>query len=318
MQSLAALLFSMGNSTEPFITSEITRIEVANLDCRVSSKFSNRKSQQQGGGARGEIRELSRQSRTRLIYKARNIPDLMHMATFTYPHADYAEEARGGDYMADGKAVKEHLRRIRQWFTYRKCYGFWFLEFQKRGAPHFHFIYSGTLTEKDHAKIKRSWAKLVGTSCEHHPEKGVKFEVLRKRHAAGAYAAKYSSKDEQKVVPEQYKGVGRFWGLFGDIPDSTHTVEITSLKEIYNIARFARRAQKAYTRAQGYRHKRNSKRHQSGVLYNTGRSVRAYVERLYIIPENPSRIDLLVREWHTSESLSPSSGDSAKANAPPF
>jgi hypothetical protein len=37
-----------------------------------------------------------------------------------------------------------------------------------------------------------------------------------KKHAAGAYAAKYASKHSQKEVPEDFRNVGRFWGSWGN------------------------------------------------------------------------------------------------------
>jgi len=42
-------------------------------------------------------------------------------------------------------------------------------------------------------------------------------EKLRKPEAAGAYAAKYAAKNYQKLVPEEYREVGRFWGKFGTV-----------------------------------------------------------------------------------------------------
>jgi len=40
-------------------------------------------------------------------------------------------------------------------------------------------------------------------------------EGLKHPEAAGAYAAKYAAKNEQKAVPPEYKDVGRFWGIAG-------------------------------------------------------------------------------------------------------
>jgi hypothetical protein len=44
-----------------------------------------------------------------------------------------------------------------------------------------------------------------------------KFERLRcKRGGMLSYARKYAAKQEQKEVPSDYMGVGRFWGVRGD------------------------------------------------------------------------------------------------------
>lgn len=272
---------------EPFRTSEITKLQVSQLDAKFSRRFTNYQTQNPGGGTRGEIRELSRQSRSRLIYKARNVPGLQCMFTFTYPHEDYAISATGGDFMTDGQVVKNHLRKLRQLFTYRGIYGFWFLEFQKRGAPHFHFILSKTLENKDISKIQRTWHKMVGSHCPHHLVQGAKCEVLRKKHAAGAYAAKYSSKSEQKTVPDRYKNVGRFWGMFGDIPQSKTGISIPK-KELYKMIRVARAAQKAYLRQykkKAFKTKDKGDGYSGATLYNTGQALLYYIQHEYLITD---------------------------------
>ena len=279
----------MGIIADPFRSSELAKIQVGQLDIKFSRRFTNYKSKNPGGGTRGEIRELSRQSRTRLIYSARNLPELGAMFTFTYPHEDYASSATGGDFMTDGLVVKNHLRKLRQMFTRRKVYGFWFLEFQKRGAPHFHFFLSKPLENKDIDKIRRNWHRMVGSSCEHHSTRGCVHEVLRKKHAAGAYAAKYSSKDEQKIVPERYKNVGRFWGLFGDIPERKGAVSVP-LKEMFKMLRIARNAQKAFARAHQTKFKARDRGdgYSGATLYNTGLAMRYYIGRVYGMSDPPS------------------------------
>ena len=285
----------MENYSTPFKSTEITRLTCGQLDVRLKTRFTNYKSRNPGGGIRGEVRELSRQSRSRLIYKARNTPGLISMTTFTYPSEEYATTATGGNFMEDGKVVKDHLRKLRQLFTYRDHFGFWFLEFQKRGAPHFHFITSRELSGREFDQVQRTWSKIVGSDCPHHPVRGCKHETLRKKHAAGAYAAKYSSKDEQKVVPDRYENVGRFWGFFGKPPETKTTIS-TSLKEIYRIARIARNARKAHARNNGYRVRNRGR--QAGALYNAGPALRAYLERRYTIPGNPVEISVITTEMH--------------------
>lgn len=282
-----------------FRVSEIKKIDVGILDAKTSCEFSQRSSPNPGGGVRGEIRELSRQSRTRLLYKARNVPGLGSMVTFTYPHEDYAPSALGGNYMEQGEVVKNHLRKLRQWFTYRDIYGFWFLEFQARGAPHFHFCINGELSPKDADKLRKVWSRIVGTACPHHPHRGVDIQILRKKHAAGAYAAKYSSKSEQKTVPDRYRNVGRFWGLFGKIPSDTLTIT-TSMKELYTLVRIAKRAIKADARARGYKARVLNHRGYAGVpLRNAGPALRYYLQSVYTIQESPAQIQLKYSEKHT-------------------
>jgi len=84
----------------------------------------------------------------------------------------------------------------------------WFLEFQTRGAPHFHFLATGWIPKQF---VADAWAAVSGgiaKACS-------RVEGLKHPEAAGAYAAKYAAKNEQKAVPPEYKDVGRFWGIAG-------------------------------------------------------------------------------------------------------
>lgn len=90
--------------------------------------------------------------------------------------------------------------------------GIWILEFQKRGAPHFHLFTEGYL---HFLEVREAWYRIVGSGDPKHLEAGTRVEELVKKHAAGAYAAKYASKHAQKEVPEDFRNVGRFWGSWG-------------------------------------------------------------------------------------------------------
>jgi len=102
---------------------------------------------------------------------------------------------------------------------------FWFLEFQKRGAPHFHFFVThppGSAIHDPQAEalariwIASNWYDVVGSNDIKHLSAGTQFDKLKHgRNGTISYAAKYARKAEQKKVPEEYKGVGRFWGVSG-------------------------------------------------------------------------------------------------------
>lgn len=147
---------------------------------------------------------------------------------------------------------------------------------------------------------------MVGSTCEHHQERGVDYQVLRKKHAAGAYAAKYSSKSEQKTVPERYKSVGRFWGTFGKINTKQAVISMPNIKEIYKAIRVARNAAKAHQRALGYKSKRsNSGPHHGGTIYNAAPALLIYLKHHYIARENPAEIVLLAPVLHIPASRFP-------------
>jgi len=137
------------------------------------------------------------------------------MVTLTYP----------GFYPSNGATVKEHLRRFLQELKREhlrredvpretKHSSFWFLEFQNRGAPHFHIF---TTWAPDKEWVASRWYDIVASDDVRHLHAGTRTEYLRNgRAGAISYASKYAAKLDQKVVPENYENVGRFWGVSGN------------------------------------------------------------------------------------------------------
>ena len=256
-------------------------------------------------GIRGEVTRFSEQSRRRLLWEARNFPDLKCILTLTYPHSDHSPGATGGDYMTDGLVVKNHIRKMRQVLTYHNISGFWFLEFQQRGAPHVHFFINGWVPKKTEDKIRSTWFRMVGTQCPHHKKRGLDIQILKKKHAAASYAAKYSTKDEQKTVPDQYRNVGRFWGFFG-LKRAKSVDLYTSLTEIYQLARIARNYAKSKARAEGY--KIRSPQGWSGyAVYYAAPVLRTWITHHYkdrdIPPETPLKLHTLQAPAFASPAL---------------
>lgn len=196
------------------------------------------------GGKRGKVIKLSRASRQRMMLTARNLPGLEYMLTLTYP----------AEYPHDGKTVKYHFKCLRQWLQRQGfTYGFWFLEFQLRGAPHYHIFLphvEGTLTSDWRAKLSRRWAEIVNsTEFEKHVRAGTKYEVLRCKDGAARYASQYAGKMEQKQVPKDYENVGRFWGVWGSPEDKGGSKPVMVVKQVsgvtfhmVDLVRFTRRA----------------------------------------------------------------------------
>lgn len=174
-----------------------------------------------GGGKRGVIKELTRGAIKRLKLTARNVPEGSYEAflTLTYPKS----------FPTDGLKVKRDLSVMRKWLRRHGVDGaLWFLEFQDRGAPHFHMF----LSKYPSCGVKgvaEHWYKVAGTGDPNHlrvhlgtagkSKKGRGdrpcLERVRKSHTLSFYATKYATKQEQKLVPANYNNVGRFWGTFG-------------------------------------------------------------------------------------------------------
>jgi hypothetical protein len=137
--------------------------------------------------------------------------DYRYMHTLTYPSA----------FPTDGRIVKEHLRRYLQSIARLAaangrasgCSQFWFLEFQKRGAPHFH-IFTTEFVSFETCRVL--WYDIVGSGDSRHLSAGIRVErlILGKKGMV-SYAKKFARKTVQKDVPTEYKNVGRFWGVLG-------------------------------------------------------------------------------------------------------
>jgi hypothetical protein len=166
-------------------------------------------------GIRQEIVEFSAASRKRLAFVASNTEIEFHtMITLTYP----------GEYSNDGVQVKGNLREFLTWL--KKDMGaysyLWFLEFQQRGAPHFHIlidrkIRGRAMLDALRFRVSANWYQIVGSKDTKHLAAGTRVERIRKRDGARHYAVKYAQKTYQKIVPEAYRNVGRFWGCSVDV-----------------------------------------------------------------------------------------------------
>lgn len=164
-------------------------------------------------GKRGEITKLSRDSRRRMEKYVQNCTaKYRFLGTLTVR-----------EWSPDGRVFKEQLNEYLRWkLRSMKCNArmrgdeqalesvFWWLEFQARGAPHVHYLYT-TFQRWD--LCARVWAKVLG---DPGIEKiATRFEKIRKPEAMAAYVGKYAAKLEQKEVPSSYRNVGRFWGIRG-------------------------------------------------------------------------------------------------------
>lgn len=155
------------------------------------------------------------------------------MVTLTYPNL----------FPKDGEVVKEDLHRFLTWFKRRyETEYLWFLEFQTRGAPHYHILTQQVnIMPKMRIELAENWLYSLSRAnwlvdeaaresvnnkckCEYkiiadNLSKAFKFclrkeswEILRDKDGAKKYTTKYAAKEYQKVRPAYYKNVGRYWG----------------------------------------------------------------------------------------------------------
>jgi hypothetical protein len=160
---------------------------------------------------RGAITEFSKASRKRLAFVASNSPvDFTTMVTLTYP-SEYPRD--GAEVKRDLRAFLDYCRRV-----WDKPEYLWFLEFQKRGAPHVHLLldipWPGDRERVNRMRlgVAAAWYRQVASGDEKHFYAGTSTEKLRNPDGGKRYAVKYAMKMKQKAVPPDYWHCGRFWG----------------------------------------------------------------------------------------------------------
>lgn len=157
---------------------------------------------------RGKISRLTRKSVSRLKFFARNLPaSFRYMATLTYP----------SEFPCDGRVAKRHLDLFLKCFKrkYPNRNYFQTLEFQDRGAPHFHILFDCPINA---VWASKTWHRIVGSEDIHHLTFGCRVDVIKKNVAS--YLSDYIKKMDQKTVPEEYIEVGRFWSCSKNIIQS--------------------------------------------------------------------------------------------------
>lgn len=189
-------------------------------------------------GKRSIIKKFSFGATRRCKFVFDNIADKMNVVVhLTYPN----------EFPMDGSIVKKHLHSFLDWMSKRDYKNAWVLEFQIRGAPHFHIMIDKEIPWQD---VADRWYKIVDSKDPKHLRAGTSVEAIRSKGGMAVYMVGYLNKNKQKIVPDEYKKVGRFWGyskellkkteirIYGDIES------IKMLKEKLKPLKSYRKAQK--------------------------------------------------------------------------
>lgn len=196
-------------------------------------------------GKRGEIIGHSRKSQRRARSFLATIPneEIMNglLVTLTYPGKQAADKIPDA---SEFEVYKNHLRKFNQAMKRKwEACGAWFLEFQTRGAPHYHLIVFGV----DHSKldpfqnwVSKKWNRIVDGGPD-HLKAGTRVEIPKNCQAARSYVTAYFTKGAQ--APPETK-VGRFWGKFGrdSIPIAENVSEELTDQQAKIATRTARKA----------------------------------------------------------------------------
>lgn len=165
------------------------------------------------GGKRGAITEFSAKSRRRMLNMAASIdraacPKLPIFITLTYP----------AEWPAETATCKAHLdaftKRLVRRFPHASL--LWKLEYQRRGAPHYHLLLFNVPFLN--AKVVAAWwYDIVGSRRPEHLAAGTECKRARGWGGVMHYVSKYLAKHTDCGSDTS---PGRFWGVVNraDLP----------------------------------------------------------------------------------------------------
>lgn len=173
---------------------------------------------------RKKIRALSQRSLHRLAFLvATSSVEFLSLLTLTY----------GIKWPKKGTIVRGHRNTFLTWMrrVHKPLEYAWFLEFQERGAPHFHILLDMPAPSKEEQKkAGKAWVRIASKTYPETREKMLKVHTFTgrkkkriwsdiwKKEGALRYMRQYAGKESQKRVPGQYSDVGRFWGTSRNVP----------------------------------------------------------------------------------------------------
>jgi hypothetical protein len=221
----------------------------------ISVKREHWKIPQRGGGLRGAIKTFSYNSRRRLMRRIAQLrkDKLPLFVTLTYPN----------EFPQDSKVYKEHLRRLGIALDrkYKRIGFFWRLEFQKRGAPHYHLLLFGVSCKGKEIQVVRqwfaiTWYKIVNSGDEKHLLAGTQVSRMKNWRQLSAYVSKSIARVENgelgKDTQATMEYVGRWYGVVGAkyLPFADVVIAKITDKVACDVIRYMRRfANLKYTRA---------------------------------------------------------------------
>ena len=177
-------------------------------------------------GSRAAITELTKTSSNKMKFTLRNsLCPFEGFVTLTYPRR----------YPRDGRTCKKHLNQFLNHL--RKDYPgikyFWFMEFQERGAPHFHVFMSCLVPGKTYTSPL--WYRIVNSKDSAHLKAGTNVVRLRRSEDVVKYATSYAKKATQKMTPDDFSRVGRFWGCSRKLCDAVMVLSDVSIRQIQEL-----------------------------------------------------------------------------------
>lgn len=191
---------------------------------------------------RGIIRGMSSKSRKRMMEAIAQWRDFDHRTAY-FITITYHEEW-GVSFEAWKRDIEVFVKRMKRKFD--NTGGLWKLEFQQRGAPHFHLIVSGL--SRVHSEVMewvtKNWGEIAHQNSEYRGLYATNVRRITSLRHAMHYAAKYMTKSVPVYVnPDEETGelelipTGRIWAVFGNVDRTPIIAAITSPNEAINYRR---------------------------------------------------------------------------------
>ena len=190
---------------------------------------------------RGKITEWSAASRARLKFflgtLSREELGRTLIVTLTYP-SEFPAPDDHAVYMEHLHTFQIYLRR--KWPT---CSGVWKLEFQSRGAAHYHLMLyglHGVPLEEVRTWVRETWYRIAHNGDKHLGKAGTQVDPIKSIGGAMSYFEKYPGKGDQ-TMPGNFSG--GYWGEINikHLPTvQPQTLELDE-KEAAKIRRIARK-----------------------------------------------------------------------------
>jgi hypothetical protein len=192
---------------------------------------------------RSKIVKFTKKSAKSLSHLIRNSEDTWKVfITLTYPE----------NFPCNGKETKTHLNAFLQHMRRKKIKYAWVLEFQSRGAPHYHIIASDFIPKDE---LSDRWYSIVDSGDEKHLRAGTGIESIKSIGHLYGYLSNYINKLEQKTPPEGFENVGRFWGASRNLLTFQIYQKINHYYKLSRMIKLIRRWYKAHLRQFGIKWK---------------------------------------------------------------
>ena len=218
------------------------------MEVKLINELDRNKDLKKETATRGKVNGLSKKSRRKLfnyILRLENRPGF-YFVTLTYSK----------DYDTNYETWKKQLHRLYSslLYHYPKMGFLWKLEFQQRGAPHFHLLmYVPSIPERQELRdlIRNSWYRIVGIKSKSFRQWGTDVKEVKDIKGSGFYLAMYQTKDT--YIPEDMK-TGRMWGVYGrnKMPMSEQGTDVLSLDKYRILKRICRKWVAKQRHSKGY------------------------------------------------------------------